>query len=82
MTNKKINWTPDTSFPVGKGATEQRFTAKVGNDELEIDTHPWGEADLKVNDKTVAHVEGDLSDGDAFRDIEAVAEKIEADKTE
>ncbi len=80
MTKKTIKWTPDTTLPVGKGATEQRFTATAGSDELEIDTHPWGEADLKINEKTVAHVDGDLSGGDAFRDIEAIAEEIEADK--
>lgn len=81
MTKKSINWMPDTTYPTGKGATEQRFTATVGGDELEIDTHPWGEADLKINDKLVAHVDGDLSGGDAFRDIESIAEEIEADKT-
>ncbi|MCV2892077.1 hypothetical protein [Lentibacter sp. XHP0401] len=80
MTKKTIKWTPDTTYPVGKGATEQRFTATVGDDELEIDTHPWGDAELKIDGKTVAHVEGDKSAGDAFRDIEEAAEKFEAEK--
>lgn len=39
---KKLTWTPDLSYPAGKGATEQRFTASANGDELEIDTHPWG----------------------------------------
>ncbi|MQQ10480.1 hypothetical protein GFB49_18610 [Epibacterium sp. SM1979] len=80
MTIKTITWTPDTSYPAGKGATEQRFTATVGLDKLEIDTHPWGEADLKIKDKLVAHVDGDHSGGDAFRDIETIVEEIEADR--
>lgn len=80
MTDKKLNWRPDETLPTGKGATEQRFTADVNGDHLEIDTHPWGEADLKIDGKTVAHVEDDSSDGDAFRDIEAIAEKIEAER--
>lgn len=61
MIKMSFNWTPDATFPTGKGATEQRFTATAGGDELEIDTHPWGEADLKINDKLVAHVDGDRS---------------------
>ncbi len=73
MTKKTISWTPDTSLPVGKAATEQRFIATVDSDDLVIDTHLWGEAGLKINQKTVAHVESDLSGGDAFRDAEAIA---------
>lgn len=77
MTDKKLNWKPDLTFPAGKGATEQRFTASANGDALEIDTHPWGDADLKINGKDAAHVQGKLSAGDAFREIEEIAEEIE-----
>lgn len=77
-TDRKLHWTPDRTLPTGKGATEQRFTCDANGDHLEIDTRPWGEADLKIDGKTVAHVEGDRSAGDAFRDIEEIAEEIEA----
>lgn len=81
MTTKKLDWTPDLSLPAGKGATVQRFTATDGDDQLEIDTMPWGEGDLTINDKPIAHVADELSGGDAFRDLEAIAEKIEDGKT-
>lgn len=81
MTKKSINWKPDLSYPSGKGATEQHFSAAANGDALEIDTHPWGAADLMVNGEAVAHVDGEISAGDAFRKIEAVAEDIEAKKT-
>jgi hypothetical protein len=81
MTEKKLDWTPDLSLPVGKGATYQRFTAEQGKDALEITTTPWGEGDLKVNGEEIAHaVEDDFSDGDAFRDLEDQAEVYEANK--
>ncbi|SFA69019.1 hypothetical protein SAMN05421688_0075 [Poseidonocella pacifica] len=77
MSEKKLNWKPDLSYPAGKGATEQRFTASANGDELEIDTHPWGDADLKIDGLNAAHVEGLASDGDAFRAAENIAEEIE-----
>ena len=80
MNTKKLDWTPDLSLPAGKGATVQRFTATEGNDRLEIDTTPWGEGDLTINDTPVAHVADELSGGDAFRDLEAIAEEIENGK--
>ncbi len=33
----------------------QRFTATDGDDQLEIDTMPWGEGDLTINDRPIAH---------------------------
>ncbi len=77
MSKKPIHWKPDLSYPTGKGATEQRFTAEVDGDALEIDTHPWGEADLKINGKSAGHIEGTASDGDAFREVESIAEDFE-----
>lgn len=80
MTKKPIHWKPDLSYPTGKGATEQRFTATADGDELEIDTHPWGDADLTINGKPAGHVEGKQSGGDAFREAEVIAEDIEDQK--
>ncbi|MCA0341714.1 MAG: hypothetical protein LCH61_01305 [Proteobacteria bacterium] len=78
MTKKhKIDWDADVSLPAGKGATVQRFTAKDGEDRLEIDTTPWGDGDLKINEKTVARVVDDKGGAEAFRDLEALAESIE-----
>lgn len=82
MTKKKLTWKPDLSYPAGKGATEQRFTASANGDELEIDTHPWGDADLKIDGQQAAHVEGKASAGDAFRAVEDIAEEIEDKKSD
>jgi hypothetical protein len=80
MTKRKLNWSADLSMPVGKGATVQRFTAAAGDERLEIDTEPWGEGDLKINDQPVAHVADEKSSSDAFRDLAAIAEKVEDQK--
>jgi len=80
MTKKSLDWAADETYPAGKGATEQHFTSSANGDRLEIVTHPWGEADLKINYQTIAHVEDDLSAGDAFRDLERIAEEIETEK--
>jgi hypothetical protein len=74
---KKLDWKPDLCMPVGKGATVQSFIANFGDERLEIDTEPWGEGDLKTNDQPVAHVVDEKSSGDAFRDLEAIAEGVE-----
>jgi hypothetical protein len=77
MGKKELDWKPDLSMPVGKGATVQRFTATAGGERLEIDTEPWGEGDLKINNQSVAHVVEEKSSGNAFRDLEAIAEEVE-----
>ncbi len=79
MTDKPIDWTPDLSLPTSK-STVQHFIANAGGDRLEIDTTPWGEADLTVNGRSIAHIEAAASAGDAFRTLEAVAEDFEAVK--
>lgn len=82
MTTKKqkLAWTADLSLPAGKGATVPRITATEGADRLEIDTTPWGEGDLTINDKPVAHVADEPSSTEAFRDLEALADEIEGEK--
>lgn len=73
---KKLDWTPDTTLPTGKGATTQRFTATDGDKKLEIDTVPWGEGDLTIDGAKRAHVENEKSAQQAFRDLDALAEHI------
>jgi len=73
---KKLDWNPDTNMPVGKGATTQRFIASDEGRSFEIDTHPWGEADLIVSGTVCAHVEKD-SEQQAFQNLEAVAEDLD-----
>jgi hypothetical protein len=80
MSSKKMDWTPDLTLPIGKGATVQRFTSNEGKDSLEIETTPWGEGDLKINGEKFAHVGDEISDGDAFRDLEKTAEYLESKK--
>lgn len=65
-----------------KSAPEQRFTSTANGEELEIDTHPWGDADLKIDGQGAAHVEGKASAGDAFRAVEIIAEAIEDKKSD
>lgn len=79
MTNKPIDWAPDLSWPTSK-STVQHFTASAGGDRLEIDTAPWGEADLTVNGQSIAHIQAAPSAGEAFRTLEAIAEDFEAGK--
>ncbi|MBR0703103.1 hypothetical protein JQ599_24585 [Bradyrhizobium diazoefficiens] len=79
MTDKPIDWTPDLSLPTSK-STVQHFIANAGGDRLEIDTTPWGEADLTVNGQSIAHIATAPSAGAAFRVLETIAEDFEADK--
>jgi hypothetical protein len=74
---KNLHWTPDTTMPVGKGATVQRFTATDGINTLEIDTAPWGEGDLNINNRKRAHVENEKTEHRAFQDLERLAENLE-----
>ncbi len=74
---RKLDWTPNTTLPVGKGATVQSFTATDGANELEIDTKPWGEGDLIINKKKLAHVQNEKTEQGTFQDLEKVAEDLE-----
>jgi hypothetical protein len=75
-----LHWAPDLSFPAGDGATWDRFVADDGEDVFEIDTTPWGDADLMINGRRIAHVEEDLRPADAFCHLEAIAASFERDK--
>lgn len=81
MTDKPIDWTPDLTLPTSK-STVQHFTATAGGDRLTIDTTPWGEADLRVNGQSIAHIDVAPSAGDAFRTLETFAEDFEAGNRE
>ncbi len=76
-TSKKIDWTPNTALPVGKGATYQQSDATIGSDRLEIETTAWGEGDLRINGAEVAHVCDEASQLQAFQDLERAAETVE-----
>ncbi|SLN66245.1 hypothetical protein [Oceanibacterium hippocampi] len=77
MTRKKLDWKADVTRPTGKGAVKQRFTSREGQDDLEIDTTPWGDGNLTVNRAVVAQVTNDGDAGQAFRDLEVLAEEYE-----
>jgi hypothetical protein len=79
LTDKPIDWTPDLTLPTSK-STVQHFTANAGGDRLEIDTTPWGEADLTVNGQSLAHVAAAPNAGEAFRALGTIAEDFEAGK--
>jgi hypothetical protein len=78
---KPLDWKPDTSLPVGKGATVQRYTASDGINSLEIDTKPWGEGDLLINGVKQAHVENEKTERRAFQDLETLAGDLEPKQT-
>lgn len=81
MIEHRLDWTPDLTGAVGKGATVQVFRSTAQGDELTIETTPWGDGDLIVNGVEVAAVH-DADDGEAFRDLEARAEAIEAARSD
>jgi hypothetical protein len=77
--NDRFDWQPDLSLPAAK-STRQHFAASAGADRFEIDVAPWGEADLSVNGRPMAHVAEQPSAGDAFRNLDRIAEDWEATK--
>jgi hypothetical protein len=77
LTSRKIDWTPNTALPVGKGATYQQFDATVGPDRLQIETSAWGDGDLSINDAEVAHVHEMRTQLQAFQDLEQASEVVE-----
>jgi enoyl-[acyl-carrier protein] reductase I len=59
---------------VGKGATVQQFVALLGDDRLEIDVAPWGQAHLKINGREIAHVDDAKDRRQGFRAIKKIAD--------
>jgi enoyl-[acyl-carrier protein] reductase I len=74
--SKKIDWSQNADLPVGKAATRQEFDAKVGADQLAIETTPWGDGDLRINGAEVAHVHDEKTQLQAFQDLKRVAQTI------
>lgn len=74
---KRMKWEADTTRSVAKGYGKQHFTSSCDDDELVIETTPWGEGDLEINGKPTAHVDNDSSAYDVFRELEDIAENIE-----
>ena len=73
---KEIDWIPNADLPSGKAATRQEFDAKVGADQLAIETTPWGDGDLKINGAEVAHVHDEKTQLQAFQDLKRAAQTI------
>jgi len=68
-----LNWRTNEKLAVGKGATVQEFVATVGNDTFEINVAPWGEGELKVNGRGIAHVDYAKDRRQAFRELNLIA---------
>jgi enoyl-[acyl-carrier protein] reductase I len=60
----------------GKGATVQEFFANVGGDKFEIDVAPWGEGNLRVNGRQVAHINDAKDRRGAFRELKKIADRF------
>ena len=75
MPSRKPNWKSNDKVAAGRGATVQQFVATVGGDKLEIEVAPWGEGQLKVNGREIAHVNDAKDRRQAFRDLEQHANR-------
>ena len=73
MTSTTLEWKSDQTLAVGKGATVQQFVASLGADKLEISVAPWGEGQLKVNGREIAHVDYAKDRRQAFRELDLIA---------
>jgi enoyl-[acyl-carrier protein] reductase I len=71
----KVNWEPNKDMPVGKGATIQQFFTTLGKDRFEISVAPWGEGQLKVNDREVARTAEAKDRRQAFALLKDAAER-------
>ena len=73
MTSTTLEWKSDQTLAIGKGATVQQFVASLGSDKLEISVAPWGEGQLKVNGREIAHVDYAKDRRQAFRELDLIA---------
>jgi len=73
MNSAGLNWKSNEKLAVGKGATVQEFFATVGADKFEINVAPWGEGQLKVNGRGIAHVDYAKDRRQAFRELDLIA---------
>jgi len=70
-----LEWRTNEALAVGKGATLQQFVATVGGDQLEMEIAPWGEGQLKINGREIAHISDAKNRRQAFRAIQQIAER-------
>jgi len=70
-----LEWKTNDALAVGKGATLQQFVATVGKDRLEAEISPWGEGQLKINGREIAHINDAKDRRQAFRAIKLIAER-------
>src|SRR5690242_134242 len=69
-----VEWKTNETLAVGKGATLQQFVATIGGDQLEMEIAPWGEGQLKVNGREIAHINDAKDRRQAFRAVKQIAE--------
>ena len=72
----KPDWKMKEGLAAGKGATVQEFFANVGDDKFEIDVAPWGEGNLRVNGRQVAHINDAKDRRGAFRELKKIADRF------
>jgi enoyl-[acyl-carrier protein] reductase I len=72
----KPDWKMKEGLAVGKGATVQEFFASIGGDKFEIDVAPWGEGNLRVNGRKVAHINDAKDRRGAFRELKKIADRF------
>ena len=72
----KPDWKMKEGLAAGKGATVQEFFANVGGDKFEIDVAPWGEGNLRVNGRQVAHINDAKDRRGAFRELKKIADRF------
>src|SRR5262249_38368890 len=72
---RMLEWKTNDALAVGKGATLQQFVATVGKDRLEAEISPWGEGQLKINGREIAHINDAKDRRQAFRAIKLIPER-------
>ena len=70
-----LDWKTNEGLAVGKGATTQQFVATLGDHRLEVEIAPWGEGQLKINGREIAHINDAKDRRQAFRAIKQIAER-------
>src|SRR5262245_55714711 len=70
-----LEWKTNEALPVGRGGTRQPYVASVGHHQLEMVIAPWGEGQLKLNGREIAHINDAKDRRQAFRAIKQIAER-------
>ena len=72
---RMLEWKTNEALAVGKGATTQQFVATLGDHLLEAEIAPWGEGQLRINGRQIAHIDDAKNRREAFRAIKQIAER-------